>query len=192
MSNEAMERKIATDFDRAYDALVSLGNAKRARIPEPIFRSIFLPLFANLENQRPEGTIYNWVALAGSQFNSVDVIDEKGVLFTVPPLFSQQAVRPQESDRSEPISKIISVAEMLAARSPIESNNYIANRFHAVGEHVRNNVDRIQYAREWNIIFEYYGLPKLVELGKDAEKKSDPNDDIKNELKGDDLEFTSI
>ena len=192
-TQENMERKISTDFEKSFDMLTQIEAANRARIPEELFKGVFLGLFANLENQHPQATIQNWIWIAGSPFNKVDVVADGQVIFTVPPVFSKDAVQPQALNRGEPLSHVVAIAEKLSMRSPIEGQNYIDNKYAAASRNLQGKVSRLAYAQEWNLIFKRYGLPELVELSEKPEVKAvAAPDDIKAELRGEDLDFTPI
>lgn len=194
MANDKLEQKISTDFDKALGALSSIENANKARIPEELFTGVFLGLFANLDNQHPHATIQNWISIAGNPFSAVDVVANNEIIFTVPPIFSKEAINPQAMSRTEPLAHIVAIAEKLSLRSPIEGQNYIDNKYATASRNVRGNVNRIAYAKEWNTIFKRYGLPELVEMVGTVDNAPKPlaPSDIKDELRGDDLEFTPI
>ncbi len=192
-NEESLERRISNDFDKAFDQLLQIESANHAKIPEELFRGIFLGLFANSDEQHPDATIQNWIAIAGSPFHSVDVYSGNEKIFTVPPIYSKDAIQPSEMNRSEPLSHIVSVAEKLSMRSPREGQNYIDNKYAAVSRKVRGSVDRIAYAKEWNAIFARYGLPEIVSLAElPNQPETKASSDIKDELRGDDLDFTPI
>ena len=193
---KTLETLITSDFEKAADALDMIERANRARIPENLFKNVFLGLFANLENQHPDATIQNWISIAGNPFAQVDVVDNDGILFTVPAIYDKDAVNPAAMNRAEPLSHIVAIAQKLALRSPIEGQNYIANKYNATRETVRGKADVLSNIERWNVIFERYNLPELMALEK-KQSATTPvpksnQDDIKDELRGDDLEFTPI
>lgn len=194
-THQNLETLITTDFEKAADALEMIERANRARIPENLFRNVFLGLFANLENQHPDATIQNWISIAGNPFAQVDVVENNKVIFTVPPIYDKDAVNPAAMNRAEPLSHIVAIAQKLAMRSPIEGQNYIANKYNATRETVRGQADVLSNIERWNQIFERYNLPELLALEK--KQSATPvatatSNDIKDELRGDDLEFTAI
>lgn len=192
-NNESMDRKISTDFDKSFDALLQIEAMNRTKIPEELFKGVFLGLFANLEHQHPEATIQNWIGIAGSPFNAVDVVANNQVIFTVPPIFSKDAIKPQELNRGEPLSHVVAIAEKLSMRSPIEGQNYIDNKYAAASRKLQNGVDRLAYAKEWNAILKRYNLPEMVEMaGQPETKVGAVRNDILDELRSDDLDFTMI
>jgi len=192
-TNKTLETLITTDFEKAADALDMIERANRSRIPENLFRNVFLGLFANLDNQHPDATIQNWIAIAGNPFAQVDVVENNQVIFTVPPIYDKDAVNPAAMNRAEPLSHIVAIAQKLAMRSPIEGQNYIANKYNATRETVRGQADVLSNIERWNAIFERYNLPELLALEKKATTVPVVvSNDIKDELRGDDLEFTAI
>lgn len=182
-------RAIASDFDKSFEMLERIEQSSRNRIPEALFSGVFLGLFANLENKHPNGTIENWIAIAGSPFNKVDVVQDNKVIFTVPPVFNKNAISPRDLDAKEPISHIVSIAEKLALRSPIESNNYLSNKYSNLNITKRENV--MEYIQDWNTIFSYYKLPPIMEI-KEETTPTEKVDSIQEELRNDDLDFTMI
>lgn len=192
-NNTQMENKISTDFDKSFDALLKIEEFNRSKIPEDLFKGVFLALFANLEHQHPQATIENWIGIAGSPFNAVDVVSNNKVIFTVPPIFSKDVIKPQELNRGEPLSHVVAIAEKLSMRSPIEGQNYIDNKYASASRRIQGSVNRMAYANEWNAILKRYGLPEMVKLDEKQEvKATNTQNDIRDELRGDDLEFTII
>ncbi len=188
----SMERRISSDFDKALEGLADIEKANRPRIPEELFKNVFLGLFANLDNQHPDATIQNWVSIAGNPFTEVDVCNGGSVLFTVPALFSKNTIQPKSSQESEPLAHIVATAQQLSLRSPIEGQNYIDNKYASASRNIHKDVDKIAFALEWNAIFKRYGLPEIVPLNSEVTQKLSTSSDIKEELRGDNLEFTPL
>ena len=70
------------------------------RIPENVFREIFLPVFAgldpDLEKRTGEFTAH-WAGVVGSPMEPADIVDVQGnKLFTVPPLYDSSRLNTEE------------------------------------------------------------------------------------------------
>ncbi len=193
MSDKEIHDKISGAFDKAFDSLIAIEKVNRTRIPEDLFKNVFLSLFANFDNHHPDASIQNWVSIAGTPFSPVDVYSGNEFLFTVPPIYSKEAIKPQEMNRDEPLSHIVSIAQKLSMRSPIEGQNYIDNKYAMTSRKVKGAVNRLEYLNEWNAIFKRYNIEPIVEIeNSNTSTTKVVQSDIKDELRGDDLDFTPI
>ena len=67
-----------------------LRNLPHPSIPEEMFRKIYLPMFAGVEEEKRVIKVdyHSWMGVSGDHRTPVDVVDTQGkVLFTVPPIF---------------------------------------------------------------------------------------------------------
>jgi hypothetical protein len=157
--------KIANDL-----AAVPLDHPK---LPEVHFREIFLPLFAGDAQLKYNVTMDNWVKVAGSPFQAVDIIDPKSqkVLFTVPPLMDRNAVNPVNNDRA-PISHVVASANQYARIHPMQGLHHLNAELTEralimkVPASVRENIEI------WNKIFERYGRPPIMALPDNFQNES--------------------
>ena len=134
------------------------------RLPERHFKEIFLPLFAGDTELTYEVKLDNWVKVAGSPFQAVDIHDNAGkVLFTVPPLMDRSAVNPINDDGPN-ISHVVASANQYARVHPNMGlqhlNAELTKRalIMKVPQSVRKNIEA------WNSIFERYGRPPIMAL----------------------------
>lgn len=79
------------------DLITTIESEPNVRVPEPVFREIFLPYITG-EKEIKQGDdtvepIKHWMGLAGGATSKVDVVDVKGnVLFTVPPVLDPACI----------------------------------------------------------------------------------------------------
>lgn len=102
MNNQQLTEKFYTQevenlqkvADESYDILVA--KKTNPRIPEDVFKHHFLNYFTGHGKVEPSRNIIaEWVSVAGSVTNSVDVFDQttKEILFTVPPIMDTSNIR---------------------------------------------------------------------------------------------------
>lgn len=130
------ERRIATNNEISnkskaiYDALVT--NLEVNKLPEYIFLQSFFPYFSGVKPiTEKDDVLGQWVSVAGTPMDEVDIIDDKGtVLFRVPPLVDTSIINPLRSENNNiGIYAIISLA------------NQHRNNIPAVGERLlRDNL----------------------------------------------------
>lgn len=165
------------------------SNNIKNRIPEEVFVGNFLPLFANIKEAIPKNVdISIWIAIAGSPFKEVDVVDNSNVvIFTVPPIFCNNSIKPL-SERGEQITNIVAIAEKLSLRSPIEANMYVQNKLYNINKKLHNPIDDSSYKTEWNNIFKRYNIDYSFDI-----KKEENNEPLTGSIPvGEDLGFTPI
>ena len=150
-----------------------------ARMPERVFRFVFLPLFAGDQDWPYKGkaNLAMWINFAGNSFKPVDVIDTQGnVLFTVPAISDRTGVSPVKNDPNVMNSRIRSVvknAEMLSHVSPRDGQRYLADQLMRRTMIQQNIPTILSNVKIWNDIFKRYGRPPILEL---EENTQTPND----------------
>lgn len=164
MANNDLAKRLSSEIHRIHESLSKIEEHHTTHLSEEVFRLVFLPMFAMQENVPANATIQNWIAIAGSPFSTVKIVKDNKVIFEIPPIFSKESVAPSTKDRSSNIGDILSIADKLAARSPIEAQNFINNRLAKTKEDIQRKTDILRHAKEWNVVFDYYGLPPLVAL----------------------------
>lgn len=121
------------------------------RIPEALFRTRYLPLFTG---GRTEATFEEWVKVAGSAFQRVEVIDASGTLiFTVPPVLSSSDDY-LEDLRRVGVMQQMQLAEQKAAAIPALGEAHI-QRY--LTDQVRVMKPDWETIQQWNAIFRRYG-----------------------------------
>jgi hypothetical protein len=126
MSQEMRNRMMKEAIGTAFDELVTKPLQEAARLPEDIFKNMFLPYFNG--EKKVEGTeiLAKWYMIAGSPFQEVSVIDERNnELFRVPPIqrtsiYDPHANSDKSGNKSEmSIGEITAFAEQLSSTIPI-------------------------------------------------------------------------
>lgn len=123
MRNKMMKEAIGT----AFDELVTKPLQDAARLPEDIFKNLFLPYFNG--EKKVEGTdiLAKWYMIAGSALQEVSVIDGRGnELFRVPPIQRTSIYDPLANANKDgskkgemSIGEISAFAEQLSSTIPI-------------------------------------------------------------------------
>lgn len=150
----------------------------KTRIPEPVFREIFLPFFTGEKQaSRQEDAFAHWAGIVGSASEPVDVVNVKGeVLFEVPPMYDTSLLR-QARDPNDR-SNFGSIFQVFAEQSNL---HYALGQSHLakeLGPKLKFLTKEGAPGHSWLPVLQHYGL-----IEKDAPtKKEKTNTD-------DDLEF---
>lgn len=134
------------------------------KMPERVFRFVFLPFFATGKMDRRYGKgMETWVSVAGGWFKPVDVYNAQGeILFTVPPIYNRNAIRTVPNSRRG-IGTIIENANLYANVNPREGQRYLEDE---LSRRAMTN-DLSPFLHEnlevWNAIFTRYRYPKIAE-----------------------------
>lgn len=149
------------------------------RIPENVFREIFLPVFAgldpDLEKRTGEFTAH-WAGVVGSAMEPADIVDVQGnKLFTVPPLYDN--TRLNTEDQKFGVESYRHIFGSLI-------DNASVNPRAAVGEFSEAATKRldalikpaVEQRNPWEEVFSYYNLiekPETEATAADSSKKID-------------------
>lgn len=123
--------KLAKDAKAFEETLVN--KVENAKIPEVFFKEHFLDFFKNYNKDtaptEADTTAYaQWLSIAGSEYNEVDVTNEKGeTLFATPPLLTKPTIN-YNAAMDLGINKVANEALNQFNRTPAESSNYITNQ----------------------------------------------------------------
>lgn len=150
-----IKREMDVDIGRAFNSLFQ--KEVRPRLPENIFANVFLPYFINSKPVDDNSDVLvNWIAIAGTPTNKVDIIDQNNnVLFTVPPLIDSDLM--SAKIRGPNFNDIIRAGRQESSRLPGLGDDFVVSvgtaRIKALERsHVSN------YAKEWDVIRKYYKL----------------------------------
>lgn len=159
------------DLKALADSFKFLAEPPVPQIDEYLFVRRYLPLFLTREELTP---VSGWLEVAKHPFSPVDVVKNGKVLFRVPPLCRQVTLKYDGSHDS--VYEILSLAKKKDQISPVMGSNYLNN---ALNELIIKDPASVEVLRQWNIIFEYYGLDKieLPEPTKDVEVKKQVEED---------------
>lgn len=165
-------------IDQIFESM-QIIEKERARLPEHIFVSYFLPFFIG-QRQVDEKNNYpaQWISIAGSPTSEVDIIDNSGnYLFTVPAFFNTKKNNPVGERGNLNFNALISAAELLKSRSPIESSNTVNQLYQAkMAKYLNNHVDP-EDAKKWKFIFDKYKIVSNIEEDKEEVNKQEPTED---------------
>lgn len=145
------------------------------RVPEPVFREIFLPFFTGeREASESEDAICSWMGLVGGGGAEAVVCDPAGnVLFTVPPIYDTSLVSLKLSDKGG-INGVI--REYVDTR---EQNARLANTVltNGLAQSLVSSVPEPASTKPsaWEPIFRHYNL--LPPAQAEAVKSTTPSDD---------------
>ena len=159
-------------IDQIFDSM-KIIESEKSRLPEHIFVSYFLPFFIG-QRQVDEKNNYpaQWISIAGSPTSEVDVIDSSGtVLYTVPAFFNTKKNNPVGERGNLNFNALISAAELLKSRSPIESNNTVNQLYQAkMSKYINTNIDS-EDAKKWKFIFDKYKITSNIQEDKEEDKE---------------------
>ncbi len=160
--------------------LISIERA--AVIPEDLFKYFFLPIFLGETDNVDGRTLSTWVALAGGQYNPVNVIDaNRNVLFTVPPIFQRNIIM-SNIERVANIADIMTMAKKHHELSPKRGDAYRQRGLNAIIENMRNPKEFLGTLNEWNEIFKRYGKGYNLEVKNNTVAVSnDTNQQVKDD-----------
>lgn len=133
------------------------------RLPENIFKEVFLPMFLGRPNERyPDIKAGNWVAFAGSPHASVEVMDmtTNQVLFVVPPMVESELVAPITGKLDVDMSYVANQAKLYSQALPQVAENYLMEELTKRTSFMKSNADVSATMAAWKKILIHYGLMK--------------------------------
>lgn len=147
-----------------------------AKIPEPVFREIFMPYFLGEKKATQEDSaVYHWSGLVGSGTAAAEVVNVKGeTLFVVPPLFDSGKINAQRPTRTS-YATIFTVTEEEARVHPGRARDYLVQQLSQKADAALSTEKTEQYS--WQPILEYYGLaPKNEQASKNPAANNTDDD----------------
>lgn len=154
-------------------------NIEKTKLPEAVFKSVFLPVFAGKHKSTDTGDILrNWVGIAGAPGKEVEIIDPKGnTVFTVPPVFNSDFIDASNRQNSRQMSVIMSTYDLHRNALPILGQNFLHNT-------LPNKIDSITQAspsnetngKRWQEIFDRY-FPSSAPTKEQVQPSSNVTDD---------------
>lgn len=123
---------IDTEGERAFiTELVDQISTPRCKIPEPVFREIFLPYFMGEKLPDADHTPFaHWIGLVGSASEPADVVNVKGeTLFEVPPLYDSSVIDPTKKNaEAHDFATIFSVYQDESKVHPVYGQRYLVDQ----------------------------------------------------------------
>lgn len=154
--------------DIIFKGIVLSENNNLRKIPEGMFKELFLPMFSSKENYVGTDLYNKWIALAGGEHNPVEVYDTDGTLvFIVPQMIDTAIIDPIVTSHgsSHSLKLLIdqSIQETGGGNPLAHAKLYSALKdMHFFNGEVFMK-SALKGIEAWNKIFSYYGLP-LIEI----------------------------
>ena len=150
----------------------------KARIPEPVFREIFLPYFTGeKEASRNEDAIAHWVGLVGSGTESADVVNVKGeILFEVPPMYDSSRISTVKTD--DDTTNLGTIFTVYAEQASVHSalgNKYLGEELAKKTKYFKQDHPE---GPTWKPVLEYYGLIKKEPMAGAQVGSGNSDDDL--------------
>lgn len=186
-TNSRMERMMnhmtSSDFkeeDTFIKDFTELTKEPVKRIPENVFRELFLPVFAgtgDAELERKTGEFCaHWAGIVGSHSDSAEVVDVQGnKLFTVPPLIATNLLNPTEEGFKAGMYGRTLTAMTDAAR--VNPRMAAAEYAAAMGEKLDKVIQKTDN-NPWEQVFSFYGLIPNAAVTPTADKNTDLDEDF--------------
>lgn len=146
------------------------------KVPEPVFREIFLPYFTGEKQPSKEMDAFShWMGLVGSPTSAAEVVDHKGdVLFTVPPMVDTSRLDPaKRGERDVNFGKVFEVFEEESKVHPAMGKRWLAEQLAKKSQNIMGSDAPSKHS--WVPVLKYYDL-----LPVDGEAKATtatPGDD---------------
>lgn len=140
------------------------------KIPEPVFREIFLPFFTGERKaDSANDAMAHWAGLVGSHMEPAEIVDVKGeVLFVVPPLMDSSQIKNTPSGKS--FGSIMVDYVESAKLHPGLGKEVIVNDLSAKYDStVKGSAD----GHGWDPILKYYGIAREEIAAKTAAVNGD-------------------
>jgi len=170
--------KIDQETERAFiSGVLEAVQAPPKKIPEPVFREIFMPYLVGDKVPNAENDVLaHWIGLVGSATDPADIVDTKGdTLFQVPPVYDTSDLSTIRSEKGMGFATIFEqyqeqskVHGMLGKRFLVEE---LSNKAAA------NIPEGSLEGRGWLPALEYYGLVKPTHDATPLSTKHLPGDD---------------
>lgn len=150
------------------------------KIPEPVFREIFMPYFTGEKKPtEKDPAIAHWAGLVNGGTEAAEVVDMKGeVLFVVPPLYNSRVIDTLRKDRSQSFSSIFTeFADQSTVHKP-SATREMAGQLAKKLDKAISTEDR-STASGWQKIREHYGLaPKQASAGQGPKARAEDDPDF--------------
>ena len=178
--------KIDEESERAFiNDLIEAVSTPPKKIPEPVFREIFLPYFTGERKPDPNNSaIAHWIGLVGSASDPADIVDVKGdVLFQVPPMYDSSVIDTRRNSKdAKNFATIFSVYEEEARVHPALGKKFLVEELSKKADVTipEDMAEKSKYS--WDPVLKYYKLiPDTPEKGKVQENQTPGDDDLEFE-----------
>ena len=160
-------REVAKNSEEAVNVMgnelfETLVNTKPNQLPEIYFRTYFLPLFCGEVSSENENiVISNWIGVAGSLSQPVDIVDPNGlILFQVPPFVDTTAIdKVSVSVSAVNFSRFMTDNMRVRSSLPRVADNDLHGELGIRASKVTAKEERIDvYRKKWSEIFKRYNV----------------------------------
>lgn len=150
-----------------YNNLVVELNEDLAKLPETIFKSVFLPVFNGTRAlTETDDVLKSWVGIAGAPGKEVQITDNTGKgLFKVPPLFDSSFIDSGNNNKGEQLSRLMSGYDLHRNVLPLLGDNFLNKELPGrVANLVNPSTPNKEHEQRWQAIFDRYVSPEQLKL----------------------------
>lgn len=179
-------QQLPPNFDLAqrgeehFKNLVLELNNDVSKLPEVVFKSVFLPIFNGTRVLTDTDEILkSWVGIAGAPGKEVEIIDNSGnALFRVPPIFDSSFIDSGNANGGKQLSQIMSAYDLHRSVLPVVGENFLTKEIPQRVESLANDItpNKINEQR-WQEIFDRYDETVKDKNTSTAAKPGDVGDD---------------
>lgn len=138
-------------------------------IPEAMFVHHFLPFFAGETSENSQEIITNWLTVAGSAINPVNVVDRAGrVVIQVPPIQNSESLDPTAVSNIN-LAYTAKESGAMSSLSPQAAQNIMTAGLSVKLNAMTKDIDKSNQAHEkkWDDLLMHYGKKKPAGTNKD-------------------------
>ena len=139
-------------------------------IPENMFVYHFLPFFSGEVKENSQEIITNWLTIAGSAVNPVNILDTNGrIVAQVPPMQNNNALDPATIDDSN-LAYAAKEAKAMAGLSPVAAQNILSNQLSVKLSTMTKElqISNVEHEKKWNDLLTHYGKVPPTDKSKDS------------------------
>lgn len=128
-------------------------------IPENMFVYHFLPYFSGEVKENSQEIITNWLTIAGSAVNPVNILDANGrVVAQVPPMQNNSGLDPAATSESN-LAYAAKEAKAMAGLSPVAAQNILSNELSIKLSSMTKELEasNAEHENKWNELLKHYG-----------------------------------
>jgi hypothetical protein len=142
------------------------------KVPEPVFREIFLPYFTGEKKATAEqNAVAHWSGLVGGATSPAEVVDVSGkTLFIVPPLYDSSILN-TAADTNKSFKKIFLEAAEESRVRPAETQRILAE---GLSEKADAILQTTQSKYSWDPVFAYYNLIPAAQAAQSSSTPQQP------------------
>lgn len=158
--NQQTNEQVKRAIDYSFNALVV--NVPNAKLPEHVFKQLFLPLLAGeIKETEISNLMIYWISVAGSPTGDIDIIDTRGdVLFTLPSVLNTTMIDP--SNHASGLSDLYTEAQMYFNQLPVMGERFLIPGLGKKLGEILNNLDNPKVVLIRSILERYGKTPPLV------------------------------